>query len=403
MYKLLRPITGEYTVKLSCVDPLPFLRRLTAHRVLFWSLCGGDGVWYLKTTLSCGELLLNNAREAGIPGEIVKTRGLPFFAAKYKKRPGLLLGLFLGLALLFYSELFVWKVTVNGNTTVPDGVILDALEAQGVAVGSYIPAIPVLEVQNRFLLQFHDLSSVAINVKGTHIQVEVLERVHEPPRQDTSGYCNVAATRDGIIVSAKSAAGTVIVSPGEVVEAGQILISAFSVGKRNVYRVHHARGEVLARVYETHSAVFPVEREVKHYTGREKVRRVVSVLGKEFAVSSESPYLRFDTVVEETPVMLLGFIETPVTVTKVTYREYKKETVPFTEAMLKADARLEREQWLASLGEVLAWEETFLFDKIQNAYVLNVSATVLENIGMDLPLEVGEQPPPQVKPPDPIL
>lgn len=403
MYRFLHPLVGEYTVKLLCEDPLPFLRRLTANRVLFWSLHGGEGVWYLKTTLSCGELLLNNAREAEIPGEIVKTRGLPFFAAKYKKRPGLLLGLILGLGLLFYSELFVWKVTVNGNVTVPEEVILDALEARGVAVGSYIPGIPVLEVQNRFLLDFHDVSSVAINVKGTHIQVEVLERVHEPPRQDHAGYCNVAATRDGIIVSAKSAAGTVIVSPGEVVEAGQVLISAFTVGKRNVYRLHHARGEVLAKVYESHSAVFPVATEVKRYTGREKVRRAVTVLGKEFSLGTDSPYERFDIETVTERVKLFGFIDTPVTVTRVIYREYEKETVTLTEELLYANARIEREQWLASLGDVLEWEETFQFDEIQNAYVLNVSAVILQNIGMDLPLEVGEQPPPQVKPPDPLL
>ena len=66
VYRFLHSIVGEYTVKLSCADPLPFLRRLTLNKVLFWSLRGGDGVWYLKTTLSCGELLLNNAREAGI-------------------------------------------------------------------------------------------------------------------------------------------------------------------------------------------------------------------------------------------------------------------------------------------------------------------------------------------------
>ena len=92
MYKFLHSIVGEYTVKLLCKDPLPFLRKLTLNKVLFRSLRGGDGVWYLKTTLSCGELLLNNAREAGISAEIVKTKGLPFLAAKYKKRPGLLLG-----------------------------------------------------------------------------------------------------------------------------------------------------------------------------------------------------------------------------------------------------------------------------------------------------------------------
>ena len=179
MYGVLHSVAGEYTVRLECADPLPFLRQLTLNNLLFWSLHGGDGVWYLKTTLSCGELLLNNAARAGIHAAIEKTKGLPFLVAKYKKRPGLLLGLIFGLALLFYSELFVWKVTVNGNETVSEAAVLQALEEQGVTVGSYIPHIPILKVQNLVLLSFHELSSIAINVKGTHVQVEVLERTAE--------------------------------------------------------------------------------------------------------------------------------------------------------------------------------------------------------------------------------
>ena len=101
MYRFLHLLFGEYTVCLYCEDVLPFLRVLTANKVLFWSLRGGDGVWYLKTTLANAEPLLGCAQEYGIHGEIIRRKGLPFFVAKYKKRPGLLLGLLVGLALLF--------------------------------------------------------------------------------------------------------------------------------------------------------------------------------------------------------------------------------------------------------------------------------------------------------------
>ena len=404
MYPFFRLFLGEYTVKLCCEDPLPFLRRLTVNKILFWSLHGGEGTWYLKTTLAHAELLLNNAAEAGIPGEIVKTKGLPFLAAKYKKRPGLLLGLILGLGLLFYSELFVWQVTVNGNLTIPTEEILAALEEQGVTVGSYIPAIPVLKVQNQFLVSFHQLSSIAINIKGTHIQVEVLERVAETPPAVHDGYCNVVASRDGIIVSAVSSAGTVIVSPGEVVEAGQILISAFSVGKRNVYRLHHAKGTVLARVYESYSRVFPTAVETKAYTGRETVRRSVSVLGRVLPSlgGTDSPYTRFDTVVEKEEVELFGFVRTPITVTRVTYKEYEKVSVTLTEARLWENAKEDLAWWLKTLGEVESYEHSFVYDEIGGGYVLNAEAAVTINIGLDMPLEAGEQPPPQVKPPEPV-
>lgn len=405
MYRFLHLLFGEYTLCLRCEDPLPFLRLLTKNKVLFWSLNGGDGIWYLKTTLSNAEALLGCAGEAGIPAEIVRRKGLPFLTAKYKKRPGLLLGLFVGLALLFVSELFVWKVTVNGNINIPETEILQALEKQGIGVGSYIPRIPVLKAQNEFLLSYKDLSSVAINIKGTHIQVEVLERTHEPAYPDTAGICNVVASRDGVILSAKSSAGTVIVTPGEVVQAGQTLISAFSVGKRNVYRLHHARGTVMARVYEYDSALFPTQIPKKHYTGREKTKTVVSVLGKGFPLylKEDCGYERFDLEVKKKPFLLFGFIETPIVVTSLRYIEYDSPRVFLTEKEIRTEAELHFRQWKGDLGDGIEKAEyTLVFDEIKSAYVYHASASVCMNIGIDMPLAIGEQPPEQVRPPDPV-
>lgn len=406
MYRFLHLLFGEYTVCLRCEDILPFLHLLTKNGVLFWSLGGGDGVWYLKTTLANAEPLLGNAREAGIPAEIIRRKGLPFLTAKYKKRPGLLLGLVVGLALMFVAELFVWKVTVNGNIKIPTQEILQALEEQGISVGSYIPKIPVLKAQNKFLLSYKELSSVAINVKGTHIEVEVLERTHEPSYPDTSGFCNVVASRDGMIVSAKSGAGTILVSPGEVVQAGQTLISAFTVGKRNVYRLHHAWGTVMAQVYEYDSALFPIEVQQKRLTGRETTKTVVTVLGKDFPLylREDCGYRRFDVKTEEKPFLLFGFIETPIVVTTLRYVEYESPVTLLTEEHIKAEAQVHFQRWEEELGDgVERAEYTLRFDEIQNAYVYHASAVVCMNIGIDMPLEVGEQPPPQVKPPDPVF
>ena len=372
MYRFLHLLFGEYTVCLHCEDVLPFLRVLTANKVLFWSLRGGDGVWYLKTTLANAEPLLGCAQEYGIHGEIIRRKGLPFFVAKYKKRPGLLLGLFVGLALLFVSELYVWKVTVNGNVNIPKEEILKALERQGIGVGSYIPKIPVLKAQNEFLLTYKDLSSVAINIKGTHIQVEVLERTHEPTYPEATGACNVVASRDGIVVSAKSSAGTVIVSPGEVVRAGQTLISAYTVGKRNVYRLHHARGTVMAQVYEYDSALFHTQIQQKYYTGREKTKTVVTILGKDFPLylKEDCGYELFDVQVEEKPFLLFGFIETPIVVTTLRYVEYHSPTVTLSESEIKTEADLHFRQWTESLGECLEKADyTLQFDEIKSAYV----------------------------------
>ena len=57
---------------------------------------------------------------------------------------------------------------------------------------------------------------------------------------------------------------------------------------------------------------------------------------------------------------------------------------------------------LKTLGEVESCEHSFVYDEIGGGYVLNAEAAVTINIGLDMPLEAGEQPPPQVKPPEPV-
>ncbi len=401
MYQFLHPLFGEYVVRLHGQSVLPFLKQLTSDHILFWGLRGEQSEWQIKTSLACAEPLLACAEEAGIDAEIVGKHGLPFLIAKYKRRPGLLLGLFLGFALLFYAELFVWKITVNGNTLLSDREIIHALEDYGIGIGSYIPSIPVLRAQNEFLLEYADISSVAINIKGTHIEVEVLERTHAPEIENTDGYCNIVASEDGIILSVDVAAGTALVSPGDVVTAGQPLISAYTVNGRQIYQLHHARGTVTAEVYGSYSIAIPLESTVKQYTGREEKKTTLTLLGKDLDLfwKEDCPYDRFDTEVSETPFFLFGIAETPIVSTSVIYREYQAETVTISPEQAQQAAFEAFNAWLdRQTDEITDYDYKISYDEIQNAYVLNASVVFRKNIGVDLPISAGELPPEQIKP-----
>ena len=413
MYQFLHPLVGEYHISLRGKNILPFLQRQSAAGFLFWNLLrapeeetaeteDGDSVYTVRTSLSCAEGLLAAAEEAGIAAEVLRRRGLPFLFARYRKRPGLLLGMLLGLALLFYGELFVWKVTVNGNTLLTDREIVDALDSYGIGVGSYIPDIPVLQAQNEFLLTYSDISSIAINVKGTHIEVELLERTHAPEIDPNDGICNLVAAEDGIVLSVDVAAGTALVKPGDVVTEGQILVSAYTVDGRGIYRLHHARGSVKAQVYTACSFVVPLERTVKHYTGRTKKKTTLTLLGKSLDLfrTEASPYESFDTEVREVPFLLFGIAETPIVRTTVTYLEYEPETVTISPEQAQREAEDAFRAWLErQTDEVMETESRLTYDEIQNAYILGAEVVLCREIGIDSPTTPDEAPPEKLTPP----
>lgn len=393
MYKLLHRIFGEYFIVISCEDLLPFLKELTIRKIRFWSLCRMQGEWSLCTSLSDADFLLALAEEYGYETEKIEKRGLPFLLAKYKKRPGLVIGLLLGLFLIFFSELFVWKVEINGNNLLTDKEIIEALDEYGIGVGSYIPNIPVLQAQNDFLLKFKDLSSIAINIKGTHLEIELLERTHAPDLIDTSGTCNIVAAEDGIIVSVDVAEGTGIVFPGDVVEKGQLLISAYTVNERNVFYLRHARGKIMAHTYENFSVMIPLTKTVKQYTGKECQKTSYCVLGKEydFFLKEDPGFERFDADISEKTIYLFGFAETPIQKTTATYREYRVRNVSITMEEAKAEAEEAFRIWLKERNDkVYDYRVSQVFDEIQNAYVMNVSVVLEKEIGTEMPVDPSE-------------
>lgn len=404
MYRFFRPLFGSYTVRLQGDGMLTFVHTLAKKRILFWDLTTRDAFWSVKTTLAHAEPLLASAAEAGIDAEIVSQNGLPFFVARYKKRVGLLIGLIVGLALLFCAELFVWKITVNGNTLLSDEEILESLEDYGIGVGSFIPRIPVLRAQNEFLIRYGELSSFAINIKGTHIEIEVLERTHTPEIEDQSGFCNIVSDEDGIVLSVEVVDGTAVVSVGDVVSKGQLLVSAYTVGMRNIYRLHHARGTITAQVYEQFSEVVPLTGIAKHYTGKTVTKTTVTAFGKAFDLfwNEHCGFACFDVETVTEPVMLFGVVETPFVKTTATYREYEHRTVTLSREQAAQRARAAFDAYLArQTDEVMEYDFDIAYDEIQNACVLNASVTLKKRIGIDKPLLPGEQPPEQVTPPEP--
>ncbi len=404
MYRIFRPLFGSYTVRLSGDGVLSFVHALASKHILFWDLTQQNGCWTLGTTLAHAEPLLACAKDAGIDAEILSQNGLPFWALRYKKRIGLLVGLFLGMAILFCSELFVWKITVNGNTVLSDKEIIEALEDYGIGVGSFIPRIPVLQAQNEFLIRYGELSSFAINIKGTHIEIEVLERTRTPEIEQTDGFCNIVSAYDGIVLSVEVVDGTATVGVGDVVSEGQLLVSAYTVATRNIYRLHHARGKIEAQVYEQFSEAVPLTDTYKHYTGREQTKTTVSAFGRSLDLfwSEHCGYERFDVEVTEETVVLFGIIETPLVKTTAVFREYTEQTVALPREQAELRARAAFDAYLAKqTDEVMEYDCRIVYDEIQNACVLNASVILKKSIGVDRPLLPGEGPPEQVAPPAP--
>lgn len=362
-YKLIHFFFGEYVFITDAAGFVRLSSEAAKKRLHLWGeKTTENGVRFCASIFAAEEIALL-AGELGISAELISKKGIPFFFSRYRKRYGLIVGLFIGMFLMFYSQLFVWKITVSGNSSVTTQEIENALIECGISVGSYIADINVEHDANLLLMNCRGLSSAAINIQGTHITVAVLERTYTPQIDDSSGYYNVVAERDGVIIDIDAIDGTPEVSEGDAVYAGELLINSFIAGNYGTFRPTHARGIVYAAVRESFSAKIPLNRISKHYTGNTETKQTFKLLGWEIPsfFHEETKFEYFDALATEKDIKLFGFIELPLKQRRVVYSEF----VP-TEQQIGAN-----------IAEKLAFEELDAFLAERDCEVLSLDTEVL--------------------------
>lgn len=360
MKKLINLLRGYTEWQITGAFPERMLNLCAQHRLQFWRLRWLDSnTFTFRTALSDNKKVAELAGKAMCDTKVLAKRGMGAAALSLGKRWGFLLGLALCLIAVSFLSRFLLVVEVTGNETVPDAVILSELQRLGVKPGAYGPGIEEKEVANQALLSLPQLSYMVINIYGTRAEVSVREAVAAPELLDESTPADVVATADGIIVDIRTDAGQALFQEGDIVAAGEVLISGRVDLKEPEYGtvdlgylVVRAAGSVRARTWRTLEESVPLTAGEKEYTGEEETRYSLQFLWgqMDFFENSSISYARYDKITC-TRMFTVAGREMPLGLTTTTYREYT-----LTQAPLDEKAAEER------LGQVLLQRLSELMD-----------------------------------------
>ena len=196
--------------------------------------------------------------------------GLPVRCAQLLCRPGLIVGLLLAICLTVAARLFIWSVEVTGNEQIGTEELEEMLSAAGLASGSFIPTLDGDGIAVAVRQGDRRISYVTVNVSGTVAQVQIRESVERTDPPTTPA--DLIATRDGVVTLPLAFSGECLVRSGDVVRAGQVLVSGVIESEKHGPRLTRATGQVLARTSYTYRVFVPLNYEEKVYTegcGRE--------------------------------------------------------------------------------------------------------------------------------------
>lgn len=355
--KLVRWLKGYVSFTVIGAFAERFLNLVTRAGISIWNISRKDEVLTACTVAKDYKRLRTPAKKSGVRLRLNNRYGLPFHARKYRKRAGLLLGVAIFIGFIMFMSQFIWSVEVVGNVEVTRFEILKALELEGIKVGGYKNNIDVPMAKQRLLLALDNLSWLTINLSGTTAVVEVKERTKEPEMEPVDKPCNIIAARSGQILKMEVYDGESMVKKGDVVKAGDILVSGIIEDKSGNNTVKHASAKIIAQVQDHREYDVPLVTEVTRYTGKERTKRLLSFLNTDipiwFCGSTEFDY-RLETAKET--LSLFG-IELPVIYKEEHYREVIRKKVPVTEDKAK--------------GAVLLLIKKFEKDELKDAEIVS--------------------------------
>lgn len=375
----------------------------SAAAAAFLNLCmrGCYPYWYFRQDEDCFSFRVRRRvwRElsaacvsAGLGVCCQREGGLPRIARRYRRRWGMFAGLAVCIGLIWLSGRYVWRIEVDGTSQYQPRDVLEELEAQGFAVGSFIPDVDVNTLQNRILIASDRFAWISVNLIGTTARVEVVELTERQTAPRETAPANLVASADGQIVRLELRDGWAAIKVGDTVRSGELLVSGFGETKDARTVTAHAEGKVYAQVVHQISVEIPFAYEEKRYTGEKISEKRINFFGKVINLFGNTGILggSCDTIDNERILSFFGRVSVPVSFCTTTHLAYVTEPAVRDEAAARALAEYALRQQTDALcadRELIrsATTTTVTDDGVR----LDCTLWCVENIAQTQPITLG--------------
>jgi similar to stage IV sporulation protein len=381
-------LRGGVPVEIECPYPERLLSDCARRGIVFRNLARNSSISF-KAEMSARDVrrlrVLSGSGEFSMSAG--RGKGAPAFlrAARRRLLPVALLAvLFLAIRA---SALFVWEIEVSGNVQTPTYVILGALREYGFGYGTFGPSVASEALADSMILDIPRLRWFAVNIRGSHADVLVRERVDRPELADTRAPAVVCASKGGLIIKMSVLEGAPVSAVGDVAAAGDILVTGAVRGRRAA-----ARAEIWARTWYELAATAPDISE-KRYTGAVKSVRYAIIAGKKINLSKNSgiEWDNYDKIVSERTLRLPTGEALPFALVTERCAEYVLSPEPDGNAIPEDALRkalMSRLRGLIGGGEIRA--AAFETAKTGGGTVVTLRAECIERIDARRPMLASE-------------
>ena len=278
------------------------------------------------------------ARHRRVRLRVEKRKGLYFLLRPLLRRKGLWTGLVAwGLVLLWLQGL-IWAVDYGSLTTGQQARAGVVLRSCGLQPGTAVTE-ELLRCGEYALLESGEFSWASLNFEKGRLAVEAAP-AHARPEIAAGTLHGLRARCNGTVLRTNLISGTMLVAPGQTVEAGQGLIGTARSERDGTLIFAPAAGTVVAQLeWQTDQSV-PLAETMSQLTGENKTNYRLFFAGHSAALSPSAP--DGDGLCRTRHLQLEVFsLPLPCAVEETTYYRQQQKTLYRTEAQALTLARLQ--------------------------------------------------------------
>ena len=246
--KLGNYLQGYLKIRISGYSPERFLNLCKHKEIEMWGLEAKSGTYEMYMTVKGFRKLKPILRKTKTRITILERYGVPFFFFKYRKRNFFFGGSIVFVVIIFILSRFIWNIDVKGNQTITDEVVIEYLETTGVFHGMKRKKVDCEKIDTGIRKNFNEIIWVSASLEGCNIIIQVKENTDTFQVSRTEEYpADIIASAEGTILEIVTRSGKPCVKEGDVVKAGDLLVSG-------TIEVMNDAGEVVREDYKTADA-----------------------------------------------------------------------------------------------------------------------------------------------------
>ncbi len=401
MLKLIQYIKGYVIVKVWGFSPERFMNLCSNHHLFLWDITNRGDHYTMCISLKDFYKLKPITKKTGTRAVIQKRCGLPFFIPGLKRRKFFIIGLLGSIIFWMWMSGYIWAIELQGNYYVTEDELMEFMSGQNIYVGMKQSEVHIEELEKALRRNYEIVTWTSARIDGTRLVVQIKENDLQPiPEEETSqedgaGY-DLAAVKDGTVVSIITRMGVPLVAEGSEVKKGDILVQGgvpilnddLTVRK---YQYCVADADIYLQCKYEAVEILPIRYEEKQYSGKEKKVPVLDIFGHRVKLGLfKNPYTTYDVIEDIKQVKLLDDFYLPIYYGTVHVREYTVTEKKYSSAEAKAifSSRIAKIiKTLREKGVQIIEKNVTMKKDIENWY-MNIDFDIIEKTGKAVPTQL---------------